>query len=535
VTDVVEYGARRAAVVTAVMLAALMQLADTTIVNVALPTIDGALGASTDQGAWFVTAYIIANVIVIPLTPWFQSMMGRKRYFALSIAGFTLTSVLCGLANDTTTEIVLRFLQGAFGGGLMVPAQQIMRDTYPNSQLAKSQSLFTLAVVIGPTIGPTLGGVLTDDLSWRWVFFVNVLPGIAATVLVLLFVRDPSAPKRLPFDFIGVALLAAGLGSLQYVLDEGERNGWFDDAGIVRTALLAVVLLAGFVVFELFGTKTPGVALRTFRLRPVWGMSLINFAVAGGIFGLIFIQPQWSQDSLGFTTTLAGMLLMVRSATLVVLFPLTTWVTSQAQWDMRIVAAGGMLLAGFASWLQTFVMTTDANLPALCATQILGGVGYAFIWVPLSVLLFKTVEPKLIPSALALTRLVQQIGASVGSAYAATLLDRGYDTARASMASSLTLDRSAVASFVAAHGAHAAAMLDGLIAFQARNEAAVTATQFFSVATMIAAALPFVLARTVEKRAAKAPEIVAVAAVNAEPVAVPPRIPAEPVPALSRA
>jgi DHA2 family multidrug resistance protein len=500
VIDVVEHGARRTAVVVAVMLAALMQLADTTIVNVALPTIDGALGASTDQGAWFVTAYIIANVIVIPLSPWFQSIMGRKRYFALSIAGFTVTSVLCGLANDATTEILLRFVQGAFGGGLMVPAQQIMRDTYPNSQLAKSQSLFTLAVVIGPTIGPTLGGVLTDDLTWRWVFFVNVLPGIAATALVLLFVRDPAPPRRLPFDFIGVGLLAVGLGALQYLLDEGERKGWFDDSGIVLCAIVAAVVLAAFVLFELYGTRTPGVAMRTFRLRPVWGMSIINFAVAGGIFGLIFIQPQWTQESLGFTTTLAGMLLMIRSATLVVLFPLTTWVTSQAHWDMRIVAACGMFLAGFATWLQTYVMTTGTSFTALCATQILGGVGYAFIWVPLSVLLFRTVEAKLIPSALGLTRLVQQIGASVGSAYAATLLDRGYVTARDAMAASIRPDRSPIAGFTATHGAHAVAMLNGLVSSEALNESAVHATQFFAVATMAAAVLPFVLARTVEQR-----------------------------------
>ena len=214
------------------MLAALMQLADTTIVNVALPTIDGALGASTDEGAWFITAYIIANVIVIPLSPWLQTMLGRRNYFALSIAGFTVTSVLCGLANDATTEIALRFVQGAFGGGLMVPAQQIIRDTFPPAKLAVSQSLFALAVVLGPTIGPTLGRHSYRRLTWRWVFFVNLLPGILATVLVLTFVRDPAPGKRTAFDFFGITLLAIGLGCLQYVLDEGERNGWFDDTTI---------------------------------------------------------------------------------------------------------------------------------------------------------------------------------------------------------------------------------------------------------------------------------------------------------------
>lgn len=365
--DVVEYGGRRTLVVAAVMLAALMQLADTTIVNVALPTIDGELGASVDEGAWFITAYLVANVIVIPLTPWFQTLLGRKNYFALSIAGFTIASVLCGLAADTSTEIGLRFVQGAFGGGLLVPAQQIIRDTFPPAKLATSQSLFALALILGPTIGPTLGGILTDDLTWRWVFFVNVLPGIAATILVLLFVRDPAAPKRVPFDFCGVALLAVGLASLQYVFDEGERNGWFTDGRICTAAAVSLAALIAFVVWEIYGARTPGVALRTFRHRTVWALAVINFAVAGGAFALIFIQPQWAQTSLGFTTTLAGLLLMVRAGTLAILYTVTTWVASQARWDMRWVAASGMFLAGFASWLQTAVMTTQT--PLYCASR----------------------------------------------------------------------------------------------------------------------------------------------------------------------
>jgi len=496
---VVEYGARRTLVVTAVMLAALMQLADTTIVNVALPTIDGALGASVDQGAWFVTAYIIANVIIIPLSPWFQTMLGRKNYFALSIVGFTVTSVLCGLANDTTTEIGLRFVQGAFGGGLMVPAQQIIRDTFPPAQLAKSQSLFALAVILGPTLGPTLGGILTDNLTWRWVFFINVPLGVGATLLTLLFIRDPAPPKRIPFDVLGVGLLALGLGALQYVLDEGERNGWFDDSRICFAAVLAAVALTAFVLWELFGARTPGVALRTFRHRAVWSLAIIYFAVAAGIFALIFIQPQWAQTSLGFTTTLAGLILMVRAGTLVVMFPLTTWVTSQANWDMRWVAAAGIALAGISTWFQTFVMTTHTTFAALIPMQILGGIGYAFIWVPLSVILFKVVPGPEIPSALALTRLVQQIGASAGSAYAATLLDRGYNQSLSNLAGSVNLGNTAVANFVAQHGSQGIVQLGQLVSAEAQNLAATDATRFFAVMTIVAAALPFLLKRYREK------------------------------------
>jgi DHA2 family multidrug resistance protein len=505
VNSVVEYGARRYFVVAAVMLAALMQLADTTIVNVALPSLDGALGASQDQGAWFVTAYIIANVIVIPLTPWLQSLFGRKRYFAMSIAGFTVVSILCGLANDTTTEIGLRFIQGAFGGGLMVPAQQIIRDTFPPEQLGKSQSLFALAVVIGPTIGPTLGGILTDDLSWRWVFFINVLPGIAAALLVLLFVRDPHAPKRIPVDGIGMGLLAVGLATMQYVLDEGERNGWFDDSMIVTCTVVSVVALLAFVAWELWGTKHPAVALRVFRDRNVWSCSIVFFGIGATMYALIFIQPQYVQNSLNFTTTMAGLLLMVRAGMLALLYPITTWVVSQKKLDLRIIAAAGLFLMGAATWYQTFEMTTNATFGTFVVTQALGGVGMAFVFVPVSVVLLAGIDHAIVPSALALTRLMQQIGASIGSAYAATLLDRNFNAALSSIAGTITMSNTNVATAVLAHGAHAIGQLNALANAEATNLAAMTTTQFFAVATMAATFLPLLMIRRAIKPAPPAP------------------------------
>jgi len=505
VNSVVEYGARRVFVVAAVMLAALMQLADTTIVNVALPSIDGALGASQDQGAWFVTAYIIANVIVIPLTPWLQSIFGRKRYFAISIAGFTLVSILCGLANDTTTEIGLRFIQGAFGGGLMVPAQQIIRDTFPPEQLGKSQSLFALAVVIGPTIGPTLGGILTDDFSWRWVFFVNVLPGIAAALLVLLFVRDPHAPKRIPVDGIGMGLLAVGLATMQYVLDEGERNGWFDDSTILLCTVVSAIALVSFVAWELWGSKHPAVALRVFRDRNVWSCSIVFFAIGATMYALIFIQPQYVQTSLNFTTTMAGFLLMVRAGMLALLYPVTTWVVSQHKWDLRIVAAAGIFVMGVTTWYQTFEMTTGSTFGTFVVTQALGGVGLAFVFVPVSVVLLAGIEHSIVPSALALTRLMQQIGASVGSAYAATLLDRNYNTALNSIAGSITMDRVSVASAVMAHGSQAIAQLSALAGSEAANLAAMSTTQFFAIGTIATTLLPLLMVRRAMVKAPPAP------------------------------
>src|SRR5581483_9172351 len=224
----VEYGVRRWIIVAGVMAATLLQVLDATIVNVALPTIQGNLGANFDEGAWVVTAYIIAAVIVIPLTPWLQQTFGRTQYYVAAIVGFTITSALCGLSTSLPELVFFRILQGLCGGGLISTGQAILRDTFPTKELGKSQALISLGAIVGPSIGPTLGGILTDAFSWNWIFFINIVPGILAALFIASSLRNPHYQRRgNSFDGIGLALLAAGLGSLQYVLDEGERNDWF--------------------------------------------------------------------------------------------------------------------------------------------------------------------------------------------------------------------------------------------------------------------------------------------------------------------
>src|ERR1700734_1745724 len=227
--SLVEYGARRYIVVAGVMLAALLQTIDLTIVNVALPTIQGNLGATVDEATWVLTAYVIANVVVIPMTPWLQLRFGRKNYFLASIAGFTLTSLLCGMATSLLALILFRVLQGAFGGGLLATAQVVLRDTFGPEQLGLSQSIFALGTVLGPSVGPTLGGILVDNLSWPWIFDVNLVPGIVAFVLLLRCMRDNGKPRPARVDAVGVGLLIVAVSCLQYVLDQGQRDDWFSD------------------------------------------------------------------------------------------------------------------------------------------------------------------------------------------------------------------------------------------------------------------------------------------------------------------
>src|SRR5580704_14081377 len=313
--SLVEYGARRWLVVGGVMLAALLQTIDLTIVNVALPTLQGNLGATVDEATWVLTGYVIANVVVIPLTPWLQLRFGRKNYFLVSIAGFTLASLLCGLATSLTALILFRVIQGAFGGGLLAVAQVVLRDTFPPEQLGLSQSIFALGTILGPSVGPTFGGVLVDNLSWPWIFDVNLVPGIVAFILLWRYMRDNSvrlsgveARQRPRVDVTGIALLMVAVSCMQYVLDQGQHDDWFSDESIQLCTFLAVTATAAFVWWEL-RVKQPIVDLRILRTPAVTAALAIAGGLAGIVFPALLLLPQYTVEDLGFTSTLAGVLI----------------------------------------------------------------------------------------------------------------------------------------------------------------------------------------------------------------------------------
>src|ERR1700739_58716 len=312
--ELVEYGARRWLIVLGVMLATLLQVLDATIVNVALPTIQGNLGANFDDGAWIVTGYIIAAVIVIPLTPWLQQMFGRRNYYVAAIIGFTITSGLCGTATSLDQLIFYRVLQGLCGGGLISTGQAIMRDTFPAKQLGLSQALTSLGAIVGPSIGPTLGGVLTDSLSWNGIFYVNILPAIMSAILCFSLLRDPKRVGKPSVDGVGLVLMATGLGSLQYVLDEGERYDWFNDVNIVLMAILAVAALVAFAYWELKVVKNPIVDLRILlKNRTVTAGCVLAMLLAFSLFGGVILAPQFQQSLLNFTATLSGLSILSRA------------------------------------------------------------------------------------------------------------------------------------------------------------------------------------------------------------------------------
>jgi MFS transporter, DHA2 family, multidrug resistance protein len=420
--DVTESGVRRVLIVAGVMAAALMQTLDTTISNVALPTIQGNLGASPDEGTWVVTAYTIAAIIVIPLTPWLQDRFGRKRYFCASIVGFTLASVACGVSGSLAFLIIARVVQGAFGGGLLATAQSILRDTFPRQQLGASQAIFALGAILGPALGPPLGGYLVDNYSWNWCFDINIVPGTIATVLLLLLLRDPTSPRSTRVDVVGLLFLAIGLATMQYVFTEGERNYWFSDGSILATSIICVFSLSAFVWWELSMTEYPIVDLRIFRNRSVASGCGLALALGGVIFGSTYVIPQLTQGPLGFTPTLSGELFLLRAVPILLCAPIIPRIAAAI--DTRILVGAGFLLMAIGTRLQVNVTTSTADFWSFAVPLVVVGISAAFLFIPISIAVLGATTPSEGPNAAAMVNLATQLGGSIAIALLDVVVDR---------------------------------------------------------------------------------------------------------------
>ncbi|HUA09173.1 MAG TPA: DHA2 family efflux MFS transporter permease subunit [Candidatus Acidoferrales bacterium] len=420
--DVTEVGLRRVLIVAAVMAAALMQTLDTTITNVALPTIQGNLGATQDEGTWIVTAYTIAAIVVIPLTPWLQNRFGRRRYFVASIVGFTLASVVCGSSDNLSLLVAARVVQGAFGGGLLATAQSILRDTFPPAQLGLSQGIFALGAIMGPALGPPLGGILVDNYSWNWVFDINIAPGVFAAITLALLLRDPAPGRGSKVDFVGLLLLAAGLGGMQFVLTEGEPHYWLADPAVMTMSIVMVVGLCAFVYWELFGTGAPVVDLRVLKNRSVAAGSILGLSLGAAVFGTTYILPQFTQGPLGFTPTLSGELFILRALPIMLMTPLI--VRTAGRVDARYFLGIGFALVALGSWLQAIVTTEQASFWDFAPALIVTGVGAALLFIPLSIAVLGATTPEEGPKAAAFINLSLQLGGSISVAALDVIIDR---------------------------------------------------------------------------------------------------------------
>jgi DHA2 family multidrug resistance protein len=409
----------------AVALGALLEVVDTSIVNVALTDIEASLGATLSEVSWVVSSYAVANVIILPMTAWLGHRFGKKRYFVFSLVAFTISSVMCGMATSLPMLVLARVIQGLGGGGLLAKAQSILFETFPPEEQAMAQGFFGVVVIAGPAIGPTLGGYLTTNVNWRWIFFINIPIGILAVFMCLTFLpadekRAANAPSSI--DWLGIGLLTAGLGALQTVLEEGQTDDWFESAFIRNFAVIAVVSMGLFIWRELTA-EAPVVDLRVLRYRSVWAGSTLSVVIGMALYGALFAVPIFAQSIMHYTAQQTGMLLLPGALASAVAFPLAARLMGKM--DPRILlGAGALILAGAVIDLGRLSPATGGD--DLFWPLIIRSFGTVMMFLPLSLATLGPVPKRDLPGASAFFNLTRQLGGSIGVALLTTLLARRY-------------------------------------------------------------------------------------------------------------
>ena len=399
-----------------VSLAAFMEVLDTSIANVALPHIAGGLAASNDESTWVLTSYLVSNAIVLPLSGWLVAALGRKRFFLICITFFTASSFLCGIAPSLGLLLLFRVMQGAFGGGLQPMAQSILGDSFAPEKRGLAFSLYGITTICAPAIGPTLGGWLTDNYSWRWIFYINVPVGILALILVYQLVEDPPYIARLKaklsgFDFIGFSLLTLGVGALQIVLDKGQEDDWFGSRFITTLVVIAVVGLVALVVWEWL-QKEPIVDVRLFKNFNVATTNLMFLMLGAALFSSTVLMPQLLQTLMGYTAQKAGMVLSAGALVVLVVLPMVGKLTTRFQ-ARHIIAFGwiGLAAAMYMSSKQIDLLMSFRSATLLRVWQY---IPVAFLFVPLTLAGYVGLAPEKTNAAAGLMNFFRNMGQSVG-------------------------------------------------------------------------------------------------------------------------
>lgn len=403
-----------------VSIAALMEVIDTSIVNVALTDMQATLGATLSEIGWVVTGYGVANVVMIPLSAWLGEAYGKRRYFIFSMIGFTVASVLCGVAPNLPFLIFARILQGLMGGGLLAKAQAYLFETFPPKEQGAAQAVFGICVIAGPAIGPTLGGWLVTNYSWPWIFWVNLPVGIAATFMCLAYLPKDKlrAAGKYAVDYLGIGLLIVWVGSLQTVLEEGHQDDWFESPFITALFVAATVGLVLWIWREL-KVRAPAVDLRVLRHRSLIGGSIYSFIVGIALYGTVFAIPIFAQQVLGYTAYQTGMLLLPGALASAVMMPIMGRLSGKV--DARVmIAVGSLTLVGALTALGGISTQTSAD--DLFWPLIFRGAGTVCIFLPLSLATFGPLPKRDISAASGFYNLTRQLGGSVGIAILTTVL-----------------------------------------------------------------------------------------------------------------
>jgi DHA2 family multidrug resistance protein len=409
-----------------VMLAIFMEVLDTSVANVALPHIAGNLSAGVDESTWVLTSYLVSNAIVLPLTGWFSSYFGRKRFYMACVAIFTLSSLLCGLAPSLSLLVFFRVLQGAGGGALQPISQAILLESFPKEKQGMAMAIFGMGVVLAPIIGPTLGGWITDSYSWRWIFLINIPVGVISLVLTAFLIFDPpylvrkSLREGAKIDYIGIGLLSVGLGFLQVVLDKGEREDWFGSNFIVWCSVVAAVGLLGAFLWEL-NREDPAVDFHLLKERNFLIATMTMFMLGVVLYGSTALLPIFLQTLLGYTALLSGLVLSPGGILVVILLPVVGKLLNR--FESRWLVVFGLSLLSL-SLFHMAHFNLEVSFGTAMMARVYQSAGMAFLFVPINVMAFYFIPKAKINNATGIINLARNIGGSVGIAGVVTMLAR---------------------------------------------------------------------------------------------------------------
>lgn len=447
--SLVEYGSRRAIITITAVFCALLEIIDTTIVNVALPTMRGSLGSTLSEVSWVITAYAIANVIIVPMTSWLSQQFGRRNYFAASVILFTIASFLCGNSTSINELIIFRFIQGLGGGALLVTSQTIIVETYPPEKRAMGQAIYVIGVIVGPTLGPPLGGYIVDHFSWPYIFYINIPVGIIATLLTLQFIRSPKyAEKRSAseVDWLGIFLLMAAVGSLQYILEKGQEDDWFSSKLIITLTVTTILALYCFIWREMV-YKYPIVELKVLRNGNLRMGVILSFIQGFGLFGSTFIVPLYTQGILGWDAFQSGMLMIPSTLMVAFMMPIIGQLIQRGV-SQKYLIATGMVIFFLYSLMTYKIMTPQTSADDFFWPLMVRGVGLGLLSVPISTMALSTLKGIEIGQGAAFSGMMRQLGGSFGVALISTYLTRDIISHRGDLVTHLNIYDPAVQSRV---------------------------------------------------------------------------------------
>ena len=427
---------KRNILIATVIIAAMMELVDTSIVNVALSHMSGNLGATLEDTSWVITAYAIANVIIIPLTSFLANVLGRRNYYIGSIIMFTACSLLCGQASSIWMLIIFRFLQGLGGGALLSVSQAIIFELFPKEKHSIASALFGIGVFMGPTIGPTLGGFITEYYSWPWIFYINVPIGIVVSILCYILLREPPVKQAAgKTDWLGIFLLSIGVSALQIFLERGETEDWFDTSYIIWAFVIAVFGLFLFVWRQLV-TPHPVVNLRVLKSRSLSVAALLTFVTGIGLFSSVYLTPVFAQQLLSFTPSQTGLLLLPGALLAVFALMFSARLMQKGLPPVVLITTGFLMFVMFSYIMGKQSLETSAT--SITLILIWRAVGLAIITVPLTSVAVSSLEPKDVPQGAALNNMMRQLGGSVGLATVNTYLAHRFAQHRSDLVTDIT-------------------------------------------------------------------------------------------------